>query len=149
MWKRCWIVLGMVLSLLARPAPTAPLTSRNTNEDPAAKERLLRSFGKDAKDALEAKFKFLVYTEDGESLVAFAGNKLTFEKERWTRLSPCHAAVIMLEDGKEKPRYHMTSPEIELEFDRPVRSLEEIRKSRLRTIKSANQTIICGPEKRK
>jgi hypothetical protein len=57
MWKRYSIVLGLSLTVFGRPLPSVPLVPRQPSEDAKAKEWLLKSFGKDAKDVAEAKFK--------------------------------------------------------------------------------------------
>ena len=77
--------------------------------------------------------------------LAFAADKLTFEKDGRARVARPRYHTFKTKDGKDSP--HLLSAgatEAFLEFDRPVKSHEELMKARLRAIHYGPTTARFG-----
>jgi hypothetical protein len=131
--------LSLVAGLGLADGP--PPISSETDDTPEAS--LFKVYLAMDADAARANVKFVGYGGDS-SLFLFAVDKVSFGEKCWVRVSGTHCALFKGNPGKEKMGWRMSSKDVELEFDRPVHTLDDLRKAKLQTLKSGNMTMRCG-----
>jgi hypothetical protein len=148
MRERCLLVALMSLFLVGLWSVAAPAPVRRPAVADAEGIRLLGMLETQDPEAAKARIKFVVRGEDGKGAMAFAGNELKTNQSRWARIKSIRAVYFHFDKGKAEMRWTLTSPEINLEFDKPIRSIKDLRGAKLRTMKAPGMVLTSRIEDR-
>ena len=112
----------------------AILVARRVNGQPPdadAEKKLKDTFGPDSEIVRDAKFKFELVLD--KVILVFACKEIKVVPNNKILLTPGHYACFVKEEGSKKftPSSIGRAPSVELMFDRPVKTIEEMQKARL------------------